>query len=476
MVTSNDNGNDFDERFAALVSEMPGLEYEREGEIVAERSHDYWARSAIERRLGISAPVASALVRPVDAAQVAAVLGWASRTGTPVVPFGLGSGVCGGVLAGEGQVVLDLGHMNRIVALDEESLTVTVEPGMRGSDFEEELRKRGYTMGHWPQSIEVSTVGGWCATRAAGQFSTWYGNIEDMLLGCEVALADGRLIRIPPVPRAATGPDLRALFLGSEGTLGVFTELTYRIHPAPEKQVCRAYAMPTIDAGFEALRLIMRAGWRPAVTRLYDDIETERNFNIPDTEGRSILFLLSEGAAERIEPEAAAMDTIVRAQGGEDRGTEPVETWLDHRNKVPSWDDLLSGDVVADTIEVAISWDRIGDLYRQVTAAGRAVEGMAAHSGHLSHSYTQGANIYFTFVGLREKLEGAVEFYDAAWDATLAATHALGGTVAHHHGIGRVRKPWLPKELGEAVDVLRALKRTLDPAGVLNPGVLVDPS
>ncbi len=458
---------------ATLTRDIPGLEVLSDAAAIQARSRDSWVRSLMKSRLD-GPPSAAVVVRPASAGEVAAVLAWADRSRTPVIPFGLGSGVCGAVLAEGGEIVLDLGKMNRLLEVNGDSLTAVVESGMRGSDFEAALAARGFTMGHWPQSIELSTVGGWCATRASGQFSTLYGNIEQMLLGCEVALADGRLIRLPSVPRSATGPDLRHLFLGSEGTLGVFTELTFRIHPAPEKQLGRAFTMPTLGAGLEALRKIMRAGWTPAVTRLYDATEAGRNFSII-ADGKPVLLLMSEGTALRVDTEAAAVAAIVAGEGGIDRGEEPLKSWLGHRNNVPTFESLLEQGLIADTIEVAISWDRIGDLFETVCARGAKVESVFAMSGHVSHCYTQGANIYFTFVGAQRDLPSAIRTYDEVWKTTIETTIELGGTIAHHHGIGRVRKPWLHKELGEGVALLAALKRSLDPNGILNPGVLVDP-
>lgn len=461
------------EALDALRREAPKLEIVSDGDAVAERSRDSWVRSLIEARRD-GRPRAAALVRPADAGEVAAVLAVADRLSVPVIPYGLGSGVCGAVLASGAEIVLDLGRMTRLLEVNDTALTARVQAGMRGSEFEDALAARGYTMGHWPQSIGISSVGGWCATRASGQLSTLYGNIENMLLGCQVALAGGRLMDLPAAVRSATGPDLRHLFLGSEGTLGVFTELTFRIHPAPEKKVGRAFAMPKLGAGLEALRRILRAGWAPAVTRLYDATEAGRNFAVV-ADGKPVLLLMSEGNAARVDAEAAAIAEIVADQGGLDRGEEPVASWLEHRNQVPTFERLLDQGLVADTIEVAIGWDRIGDLFDAVCERGARIDKVFAMSGHVSHCYTQGANIYFTFVAAEADPTAALAIYDSVWRTTIETTIELGGTIAHHHGIGRVRKPWLRRELGEGTSLLAALKRAFDPRGILNPGVLIDP-
>lgn len=462
-----------DERaIESLRRSQPDLEIVTEGALLEERGHDWWMRSLIQRRSG-ERQRAGAVVMPTSAEQVSAVLAWAQETRTAVVPYGLGSGVCGAVVVTDGEVVVDMSKMAGLIDVNDASLVVTVQPGMRGSDFEEELGRRGYTMGHFPQSIALSTVGGWCATRAAGQLSTLYGNIEDMLLGCEVALPGGRLIRLPVSPRSSTGPKLRELFLGSEGTLGIFTELNFRIHPAPETTWGRCYAMPDLEKGIEAMRLALRDGWRPAVTRLYDATESERNFQAA-SEGLPLLLLRTEGARARVDAEAAALNDICKSLGGIDRGSDPVDSWMENRNHVPSFDELLDGGLVVDTIEIAIGWESVGPLWKRVVDEGSAVGGMLAISGHVSHSYTQGANIYFTFVAKQEGLDDAAAIYDRVWDLTMKATHEMGGTIAHHHGIGRVRKKWLEREMGEAHTLLKRLKNTIDPLGIMNPGALVD--
>jgi alkyldihydroxyacetonephosphate synthase len=456
----------------ALRNVALDLEIATDDATTTELSHDWWIRGRLQRRSGKTSRCA-AVVRPSSTEQVSAVLAWADRTRTAIVPFGLGSGVCGAIQAESDQIVLDMSAMNRVISVNDASLTATVQPGMRGSEFEAMLARRGLTMGHFPQSIELSTVGGWCSTRASGQLSTRYGNIEDMLLGCEVVLPGGRVVRLPEKTRAATGPDLKHLFLGAEGTLGVFTELTFRVLAAAEAHRGGAYAMPSVAAGCEALRRILRSGWKPAVTRLYDAVEAGRNFNI-DSVGRPALLLMSEGPAAYVEAEMAACEEIVVAQGGEPKGAGPVESWMQNRNHVPDVDQLIEGGLSLDTIEVAIAWDGLADLFAAVCEEGAKIDGMVAFSGHVSHCYTQGANIYFTFVAQTPDPEAALAVYDRAWELTMTKTHELGGTIAHHHGIGRVRKHWLAKELGEGHALLAVVKRAIDPNGIMNPGALID--
>ena len=454
-----------------LAERRPGLPVSFAAEDRANFAHDWWVRGSMLRRLG-RANEAGAVVRPGSTEDVSAVLDVAQATKTPVVPYGLGSGVCGAISADPSTLVLDMSEMAALLSVDENALTATVQPGMCGADYEAALRERGCTMGHFPQSIDLSTVGGWCATRAAGQLSTLYGNIEDMLLGCEVVVPGGEVLRIPAATRASTGPDLKSVFLGSEGTLGVFTELTFRIHRLPEAERGQSFTVPSVAAGIEALRRVMQAGWRPSVTRLYDAVEAGRNFQI-DNDGLPVLLMMSEGPAALVDAEAQAVAAIVESEGGAAKGPEPVESWFAHRNDVPDLAQLLEQGLVVDTIEISARWRDLAPLFEDVCTAGSAIDNMIAMSGHVSHCYTQGANIYFTFVATEHDAEKAPGLYDRVWNMTMEKTLAHDGTIAHHHGIGRVRKDWLPRELGSSFALLRRLKDALDPSGIMNPGALV---
>ncbi len=442
-------------------------------EVLDAHSHDQWVLSIL-RHLEKRAPKPGCVVTPRSTGEVKALLEIADAERIAVIPFGAGSGVCGGAVAPQGACVVDLRGMKRIFDLNERALTVAAEPGVMGPDFERWLRERGYTCGHFPQSIDISTVGGWVSTRSAGQFSTKYGNIEDLLLAFEAVLPGGRVVRLRPVPRAACGPDLRALFLGSEGTLGILTEATLRIHPAPAASSERTWSFSTMSAGLAAIREVVRLGWRPAVVRLYDGIEAGRNFTGAAPDGAALLLFYTEGPKALVDAEAAAVAESVARNGGEDRGTEAVRKWFDHRNQVPSFESFLERGILVDTIEVAVGWDRIDDLYEGVLAAMRKVEGLLVASAHSSHSYTQGTNLYFTFAARPQAMSGAEDVYRRCWTAAMEATLAVGGTISHHHGIGRLRAGWLRRELGGAYGLLEALKRTIDPNGIMNPGALLE--
>jgi alkyldihydroxyacetonephosphate synthase len=406
---------------------------------LAEHSHDTWPLSLLRLHQGRLTTRPACVVTPTSTEQVAAVLRYANEARLPVVPFGGGSGVSGGVLPSAETIVVDMRRLDQLLELNETALQACVQAGMFGHRFEEALQARGYTMGHWPQSVSVSTVGGWVATRAAGQFSTRYGSIEDMLLGLEAVLADGRVVRIKATPRRSAGPDLRHLFLGAEGTAGIVTELTLKVFPTPESRKLLAFALPDFDAGLEAIRHVVRAGWRPPVLRLYDAAESGRNFGQWHNDDRCFLLVVSEGPAALAAAEAEACHALV----------------------------------VLDTIEVAAEWDRIHTLYSDVCAAVRTVKSLVVISGHSSHSYPQGTNIYFTFVARPEKPEDAEPTYLACWEKAMQATLRAGGTICHHHGIGRLRTRWMKEEHGEGLALMRAVKHALDPNGILNPGALL---
>ncbi len=462
---------------AALEEALPAGRVVRDEETLRSRRHDYWGLQAVLDRGPSAAPSPAVVVRPQSTDEVASVMRIADQHRMPVVPFGLGSGVCGAFLPGSEALVLDLGQMDRLLDVDEKSLIASVQPGLRGSTFEADLNARGLTLGHFPQSIGVSSLGGWLATRASGQFSTRYGNIENMVLGLEVVLAGGRVLRCGATPRSSTGPDLKQLFIGSEGTLGVITGIDLALWPRPDCQQGFAMRLPSWEAGLEVTRELLQGGYRPAVLRLYDGIEAQRNFAEWFPEPAHLLLVLSEGQESMrhgLELEVEAALTACLAQGGTQLGREPLDHWLGRRNHVPSWDDLLAAGLVVDTIEVSATWRNVAPLYERVTAAMAAVPGILQASGHTSHAYTSGVNIYFTFVGQATDPLEQERIYRAAWAATMEATLGCGASIAHHHGIGRVRREWLPRELGDTgIETLRAVKAALDPNGILNPGCLI---
>lgn len=433
---------------------------------------DFWPITGAWFMEGRMPSLPDAVAWPETTDEVSAILKLANEYRIPVVPYGEGSGVLGGALAIRGGIVLDMKRMNRILELDEKSLLVTVQTGINGEVLERELSARGYTLRHIPQSIRCSTVGGWIACRAAGQFSSKYGKIEDMLVSLEAVLPDGNIYRSVTVPRNAAGPRLDHLFLGAEGTLGVVTCAVLRIWPLPQEQALSSYAFPGVDEALEAVRLIMRDNIRPAVVRIYDRQETGHHFhNIPEAADRVMLILVMEGIPELVAVEQQVTHRHCLASGGVPCGPEPVRHWFETRFDVSISAHLLKAGAVVDTIEVAGIWSNISSIYHRVTEAIKAVPGTVVASGHFSHVYPDGACLYLSVVGMPG--ENKDEYYQRVWDAAMNTTRACGGSISHHHGIGLNRGRFMESEHGRTgLSILAALKKALDPCGIMNPGKL----
>lgn len=439
---------------------------------------DWWPLGAMwmtnedddERRLP-SLP--GVVARPSSAAEVAAILKLCSEHSVPVTPAAGRSGVCGAALPLYGGVALDLCALSGIIEVDELSGVVDVRAGTFGDTFEAQLRAvHNLTLGHWPQSMALSTVGGWLACRSAGQFSTRYGKIEDMVVGLEVAMADGSLIRTGGWPRAAVGPDLTQLFVGSEGTLGVITQAQLRCHPLPKGEARSAYGFASFEAGIDACRRILRRGATPAVLRLYDPIESARSYNV---ENKAVLLVMDESDPALVEATMAIVSDECVSAAAEQLDVTLVEQWMGHRNDVSALGVLLTKGWVVDTMEVSGPWSILPGLYRAMIDSINTVEGMANASAHLSHSYLDGACLYVTFAALPSESSngGARErCYLDAWNAATRAVLASGAALSHHHGVGLNRHRFMADSLGHALSLLNNIKSTLDPSGVLNPGKL----
>lgn len=440
----------------------------------AQRARDTWMRSQIPLSAGEAPVLPRAVCAPSTTAELAEVVGICRAHAVPMIARGGGSGVVGGVLADPESVVISTERIAGLRAFSSTDLLATFGAGTNGLVAEERMQQEGLTIGHWPQSIELSTVGGWVATRASGQYSTAYGNIEDLVHSLEAVLADGTVYRSRDTPRAAAGPDLRHLLMGSEGTLGIVTEVTFSLRALPEPGIRQAFHFAEFADGLDAIRETMRQGWRPPVVRLYDGRESWRHFRDELPKGHSMLIFLHEGPPGLAPLQAAAVGELCVARGGTEAPGDVVDRWFAHRNTVPSWEELLATGVVADTIEVATDWSRLPALYRAIVDALLAVPGVVAASAHSSHAYRSGANLYFTWAATPDDPSANTTTYDACWDAAMRAADGVGAGLAHHHGIGRVRRPWMAAELGPGgVSMLRSLKAAMDPDGLLNPGVLI---
>lgn len=444
---------------------------------LAEAGRDWWPIS-IGWALGGQVPArAAALARPGSTDQVSGVLAACNDAGVPITPLAGRSGVCGGSVPVFGGVALDTTAMSGVIDLDHDSLVARVAAGTFGPDLEAALRAEGLTLGHWPQSMDLSTLGGWIACRGAGQYSTRYGKIEDMVLGLEVVLADGRVVHTGTAsPRAAMGPDLTQVFVGSEGTLGVVTSAWLRLHPLPPAETRRAYGFGSFADGLDACRRILRAGSTPAVLRLYDPAESERNFGVT---GTSLLLVLDEAEPAILEATDAIVDRECIGGGASRLDDSLVARWLAHRNDVSALAPLYQSGVVVDTIEVAGRWSSLSSLYESCVGALGELEGTLVASAHQSHSYLDGACIYFTFAGRSpdgsfswKDASWEESYYNAAWRAVMEVVTDYGAAISHHHGIGLNRSRFLEPAIGESFGVLSSIKRALDPKGIMNPGKL----
>jgi alkyldihydroxyacetonephosphate synthase len=441
----------------------------------------------LRRRAGDVADAPDAVVRPESHEEVLEVLRACARHRVAVVPFGGGTSVVGGVeplRSGFGAVVaLDLRRMNRLLAVDTVSGTAVVQPGLRTPEAEELLAAHGLTLGHQPQSYEFATLGGYAATRSSGQSSAGYGRFDAMVLNLRAATPRGPL-DLGRSPGSAAGPDLKQLLLGSEGAFGVLTELTVRVRPRPGAQHDEAWTFPDFATGTAALRALAQSGTPPTLVRLSDETETFVNAALAGEQavGGCLAVVTHEGTAERVAARRAETAAALEATGGTCLGAEPVARWRHSRYSGPYLRDaLLGAGVLAETLETATTWKGLSGLRDAVTAA---LTGSLAAAGngtapvvscHVSHVYPEGASLYFTVAA------SAGDDPLARWAAAKrAAGNAItehGGTITHHHAVGTDHLPWMAEEVGElGLEMLRAVKRTLDPDGILNPGKLIPPA
>ncbi|MFJ7072065.1 FAD-binding oxidoreductase [Streptomyces sp. NPDC098781] len=428
--------------------------------------------------------IPAAVVLPGGHDEVLAALRACAEHGLAVVPFGGGTSVVGGLAPSRRGpfVALDLRRMNRLLALDPVSRTATLQPGLRAPDAEALLAEQGFTLGHFPQSYEWASIGGFAAARSSGQASAGYGRFDEMVLGMTVATPEGT-VDTGRAPRSAAGPDLRQLLLGSEGAFGVITSVTVRIRPVPATCVYEGWRFDSFEAGAAALRRLAQDGPRPTVMRLSDETETLIGLAQPDAIGAGqqsvgcMAIAGYEGTEEDTSYRRERAAAVLRACGGTPLGEEPGERWAHGRYSAPYLrDSLLDAGAFVETLETATFWSGVPELYASVRDA---LNGTLTEAGtpplvmcHISHVYENGASLYFTVVSAQG--DDPLPHWEKAKRAANEAILAAGGTISHHHGVGTDHRDWYVREAGPlGIEALRAVKRRLDPAGLLNPGVLL---
>jgi alkyldihydroxyacetonephosphate synthase len=440
------------------------------------------------RRRSGRAVFPDAVLFPSSPDAVLAALQRCADEGVAVVPFGGGTSVVGGVEPARNgfryAVALDLAELDRLIDVDSDSRTAVLQAGLRTPRAESLLGEHGFTLGHFPQSAEFATIGGYAATRSAGQASSGFGRFDDMVVGLRVATPAGP-IELGRAPRSAAGPDLRHLFLGSEGAFGIITEVTLRVRPVAEASQYEGYSFPSFSAGLAAIRALAQDGFPPDVVRLSDVDETQANLASAGAgprlylRGRGhgagcIAILGWEGSELQVPLRHQLARRIIAQHGAIRLGTKPGVAWRRERFAAPYLRDLLLGTgLLVETLETATSWSGLPALHDAVRSALFEALNRPVVMCHVSHVYPAGASLYFTVLADRDDSDPLGQ-WERAKTAASKAIVAAGGTITHHHGVGLEHRNYLTNEIGQVgVTTLRAIKKALDPAGILNPGKLI---
>lgn len=478
-------------------------------------ARDSWFRETIKAKYAKTNHFADIIVWPANRDQVQSLVKLALLEKIPVVPYGAGSGVCGGVVPVKGGMIIDMKRMNRLIHLDKENGIVEAEAGILSMHLEDQLQRQGFTLGHFPSSIICASLGGCLAARSAGQLSSRYGKIEDMTLEMEVVTGRAEVVQTRNTNNR-DGIDLNQIFLGSEGTLCLITKAKLRVYPLPKERIFQAVRMKDMETSIEAMRRFTQTGLKPSVVRLYDELDTfmllssktkdhthkkekkksegflaelkelgkfkavrkaltfPRLLNaaskfIPN--GCATVYVL-EGEKEMIRREQKILMDICGSLGAEDLGDQPAYHWYQNRYRISynSSPAFYTGNLI-DTIEVAISWNKLNELYEAMV---KAVSPHALIMAHLSHVYTDGGSLYFTFLAPLKGVRSGQKVYDKIWNKAMATCNKIGAVISHHHGIGRLKAKFMQEEWGTGgLDLYRRLKEYYDPHAIMNPGKLI---
>ena len=467
---------------AAALADLVGDEHVRtDDETRIRHTRGKSTPDLLRIRAGDASTAPDAVVLPGSHDEVAALLERCAEHRVAVVPFGGGTSVVGGLTpeAGgyAGVVALDLRRLDGL-SVDPVSRTATLGPGLRAPRAERLLNERGYTLGHFPQSFEWASIGGFAAARSSGQASAGYGRFDEMVVGLTLATPRGT-IETGRSPKSAAGPDLRQLVLGSEGAFGVITDVTVRIRPLPESHAYEGWLFPSLSEGLTALRALAQDGPLPTVLRMSDETETMIGLARPSELGEAksgggcLAICGYDGTDAEVTERRAKVRAVLEPLGGAFQGEEPGQSWASGRFDAPYLRDaLLDVGVLAETLETAAFWSGLPRLYDAVRLTLSHELPSSVVMCHVSHVYAAGASLYFTVVTAQG--EEPLERWGRAKAAVSDAIIEAGGTISHHHGIGVDHRDWFAREVGPlGIEVLRAVKDRLDPEGIMNPGVLV---
>ena len=431
------------------------------------------------------APLASALVKAESVEDVVKVLKFANEHSLNIVPRCGGTATEGGLECGIiDSIVLDCASMNKVIKIDPYNMQATVQAGVVLETLEEELRKMGLTTGHSPQSKPQAQFGGLVATRSIGQFSTLYGGIEDMLVGIEAVFPDGRIARIKNVPRRAAGPDLRHIMMGNEGTLCVITEVTVKLFKyMPENNKYYGYLVDDFATSIEILREVIVTGYRPSVSRSYSEEDARQHF-AHFHKGKCVVIFIAEGPKGITEAMGSAIEDIVaKYQKIEKVDPKLIETWFSDlcwgEDKIQKEkEDMVATKMCGFTVEVSAEWSKIPQLYTNVINRVKKdfprINDITMLGAHSSHSYQNGTNLYFVF-DYKVKCNPVEElstYHYPIHSLIIEETIKIGGSMAHHHGVGKYRTEWIEEEHGSSYFMLEVLKKSFDPKGIMNVNTL----
>ena len=445
---------------------------------LAEQSADWSWMSQYLRYRDLALPTADVVVRPQTTEQVEGIVRIATEYRMPVVPRGGGSGTQGGTFALYGGIAVDLTCMNRIVEIDQSSLTVTVQAGIDGSVLEKELNDLGLTMPHYPGSHHFgATIGGSLAARGSGVVSTKYGKAEQLALQVEAVVPPGRRISTLPVPNHAAGPDLLQTLIGSEGTLGIITEATMRLDPIPQGRRFLSFQFATVSAGLETARLIMTQRIVPAAMRLYDEADSGKLTSMLRLQTAGVLFILVlDGHEASMAVEEDRIRAVCAVNDGVDLGEGPAQTWWDGKYEPFAKHNAPAPPLMFGTTDTCARFSALPGLYeakKRTIEEGFAEYG-ATYTAHFSHWFPWGGMIYDRFYvdSAPDDPDEALALHDRLWNAAIETSLAHGGVINEHHGVGLKLGRFMRPQHGSAFDVMLAVKNAWDPDGIMNPGKL----